>query len=90
MTNTICKNKISRKVGIKNNIVIPIDLARMYNIKPSCFISFEPYKNGIIIKKSEDPIKKANGILKSNKSSVDIKKEIRDEEKIYENKKLKF
>jgi len=87
---TTYKKKINRRVGIKNNVVIPIDLARMYNITPSTFVSFESSEDGIIIKPAEDPIKKAKGVLRGGNSSLDIKREIREEEKACENKKFNF
>lgn len=78
-----------RRVSMKCQVAIPMVLLRKFHIRPKGEVTFEAREDGILIKPAQDPIEAAKGMLKGmGLSSLDILKQIREEERAHERRKF--
>jgi AbrB family looped-hinge helix DNA binding protein len=77
-------------VSYKGQIVIPAELRKKFGIEPNCRVEVTEINNEIVILPlPKDPIKQGRGFLKLKQPVAEIMREIREEEKKLEDKKLR-
>jgi len=71
--------QIKKKLGIKNNIVIPGALAKKHKLEPNSFITFIDTEDGIFLKPAKNPVNYLSGILKkkTKKTAMQIKNDLK-------------
>ena len=71
--------QIKKKLGAKNNVVIPSKLAKKYKLEPDSFITFIDAQDGIFLKPAQNPISYLSGILKNKtkKTATQIKNNLK-------------
>jgi len=77
------------KVSTKGQLIIPVHIRKKLNIKPHTKLELHLEGEKIVAYPvPEDPIRALRGALKLRKPAVEIMKEVREEEKRREDKKL--
>lgn len=80
---------MTTKLSEKGQIVIPVELRRRYNIKPGSKVELMDIGGEIVIIPItvKNPIEEARGFLKGGKSTKELMKAARKEEKKLERRK---
>lgn len=80
---------MTTKLSEKGQIVIPVELRRKYNIEPGSNVELMDIGGEIVIIpiSIKTPIDEAKGFLKGGRSTKELLKAIRKEEKDFEQKK---
>ena len=80
---------MTTKLSQKGQIVIPVDLRRKYNINPGSKVDLMDIGGEIVIIPIviRNPIEEARGLLKGGKTTRELMKAVRREERRFESKK---
>jgi AbrB family looped-hinge helix DNA binding protein len=77
-------------VSYKGQIVIPAELRKKFGIEPNGKVEVTELNNGIVILPiPKDPIKQGRGFLKFKQPVAEIMREVKEEEKKLEDKKIR-
>ena len=80
---------MTTKLSEKGQIVIPVELRRKYNIEPGSRVELMDIGGEIVIIPItiKSPIEEAKGFLKGGRSTKELMKAVRREERKFEQKK---
>ncbi|MFH1826682.1 MAG: AbrB/MazE/SpoVT family DNA-binding domain-containing protein [bacterium] len=80
---------MTTKLSEKGQIVIPVELRRKYNIEPGSKVELMDIGGEIVIIPItvKNPIDEARGFLKGGKSTRELMRAVRQEERRFERKK---
>lgn len=78
------------QLSTKGQMIIPIGIRKKYGLKPKSKVEVIDLDNEILIYPiPEDPIEEAEGFLTSNRSVKEMVREAKEEEKRFEEEKIK-
>ena len=82
----VLQKPIIKKIGMKNQLVLPQAICNTYDIQKNGFVSIEPQEDGVFIRAIADPITSSKGMFAHlmKKNSIEMKQEIREEEQQFE------
>jgi AbrB family looped-hinge helix DNA binding protein len=76
------------KVSARGQLVIPAEIRKRYGIEPGDNVEFLDFGDQIVMIPIKDAIKDAKGWLRSDQSVSQMLKEVREEERASEKKRM--